>query len=120
MKFMRLNFEESFGEKSKGRECQQVVDTHGNSILSTAMWKAGDDAVKVLFELAQPIAGVEIQNAVNIDELKEALSDIELQANDFLLSDFLPVLLDQVDAGRVALEFDPGRLEPLWREADMV
>ena len=119
MKFMRLNFEESFGEKSKGRECQQVVDTHGNSILSTTMWKAGDDAVKVLFELAQPIAGVEIQNYVNIDELKEALSDIELQANEFLLSDFFPVLLDQVDAGHVALEFDPGRLEPLWREADM-
>lgn len=119
MKFKRLNFEESFGEKSKGRDCQQVVDTHGNSILSTTMWKAGDDAVKVLFELAQPLAGVEIQNSVNINELKAALSDIELQTNEFLCNDFFPTLVDQVDAGRVALDFDRGSLELHWREADM-
>ena len=65
MKLLALNFEESFGKKSKGREHQRIVNKDGNLILGTAMWKAGDDAVTALFELAQPIAGVTIQDAGN-------------------------------------------------------
>jgi hypothetical protein len=108
-----FDFERTYAEQSEGRANEEVLNGRGERLLGMWIWRAGDEAIRILRQSIETGESRPVPNAAVAEILDSAVAD----ANEFLCRDFLPTFLEQVREGRIVTgDVRPEMIESIWRE----